>query len=269
MAIEEQLGEWSRPILLSHGARTKRVFVLLHGFTASPPQFAEFGRRLYERGANVLIPLLPRHGHADRMTDTLSELHNEELLQFAHATIVAARAHGENVVVVGFSLGGLLGLWLAQNARLERVVAIAPFLGVGFIPAVLSEWLTDVVLRMPNRFLFWDPFQREHLEPQHGYPRYPTHAIARFTRLSRRVVNEARTRPPKTHDIVLVMNASEISVSNRSIRRLAQILHGYPEVRVTTHCLRGLPLSHDIIEPLRAPKIVERIYPELIELADR
>ena len=53
-----------RTALMSHGRHTEDAFVLLHGLTASPAQFVEFGHMLHERGANVLIPRLPRHGHA-------------------------------------------------------------------------------------------------------------------------------------------------------------------------------------------------------------
>src|SRR5437867_9128476 len=51
--------------LLSHGARTARVVVLLHGLTNCPAQFDSRARTAFPRDANGLAPRLPHHGFAD------------------------------------------------------------------------------------------------------------------------------------------------------------------------------------------------------------
>lgn len=48
----------------SAGTAYKGVAVLLHGFTACPSQWNQIARMLSERGYEVLVPLLPGHGHA-------------------------------------------------------------------------------------------------------------------------------------------------------------------------------------------------------------
>jgi pimeloyl-ACP methyl ester carboxylesterase len=268
VARSDEVGETGRTILLRHGGRTARVCLLLHGLTASPPQFAEFGRLLYERGANVLIPALPRHGHADRLSNVLEGLNRDELVEFSRRALDEARQHGERVTVIGFSLGGLLALWIGQHESVERVVAIAPFLGIRWLPDALGPLAAALTLRLPNKWLWWNPFERERQMPAHGYPRYPTHAVAQSYHLARELIGDARTTPPATNDIVLVVNDSEMAVRNRSTRRLAVSWEAHQTARIAIHRLRGLPPSHDVIEPLRAPKIVARIYPELIDLAD-
>ncbi len=70
-------------ILSTHDAPVRRVFLLLHGLTASPLQFAAFGNLLFDRGANVLIPRLPYHGYGDRLTSALEALTADELRAFA------------------------------------------------------------------------------------------------------------------------------------------------------------------------------------------
>jgi len=45
-----------RSVLLTHGTRTPRVFVLLHGFTDLPEQFAVVGQHLFAAGDNVYAP---------------------------------------------------------------------------------------------------------------------------------------------------------------------------------------------------------------------
>jgi len=269
MVDEALIGEWGHSILLSHGKPTKKVFILLHGLTASPPQFAEFGRRLHERGSNVVIPRLPRHGYADRMTEILRELARDELVDFAQSAVKSAGELGERVIVTGFSVGGLLAAWVAQHVEVDRVVAIAPFLGLSWLPERFSPFAAALALRLPNRFFWWHPFLRDRMLPNHGYPRYPTHAIAVAYRLAHELFDDAQTSRPATSSIALVINDSEVSVSNRSIERLAKMWSRYEGMDVTTHHLHGLPPSHDIIEPLALPAVVERIYPELVDLVDR
>lgn len=252
-------------ILLTHGAPTERVFVLLHGLTASPRQFEPFGRLLFEAG-NVFIPRLPRHGHADRLTDELRYLTAAELRAFAAETVAEARTLGRDVVVVGFSVGGLLSAWIAQHHDVARSVSVAPFLGVAWLPSRLMRPAAIFALRAPNRFYWWDPRLRERLGPDHGYPRFATHAVAQAATLAADLFAEAASRSPRTRDARIVVNASETTVNNRAARRLAGIWardrDGSPEV----HRLRGLPLSHDIIEPLRAPDLTSIVYPELFAL---
>jgi carboxylesterase len=269
MVDEEGVGESGRSIRLTHGTRAPKVFVLLHGLTAMPPQFAELGRLLHERGANVLIPRLPRHGQEDRLSNILEGLTKEELTEFATRTLVEARQWGERVIVVGFSLGGLIALWMAQHEPVERVVAIAPFLGVMWLPQRWSSFAAALTLRLPNRFLWWNPVLRERQMPAHGYPRYSTHAVAQMYVMASELFAEARRAAPATRDILIVVNDREMAVNNRSAARLACVWQERGGTHVETHRLRGLPPSHDIIEPLRSPDIVRRIYPTLVDLADR
>jgi len=63
-----EVGETGRTILLRHDGRTPRVCLLLHGLTASPPQFAEFGRLLYERGMAQI-----QRGNCKRAREQLEE----------------------------------------------------------------------------------------------------------------------------------------------------------------------------------------------------
>jgi len=255
-------------ILLSHGRRAPKAIVLLHGLTASPEQFSAFGRLLFERGANVLIPRLPYHGHEDRLTTALEALTADELEQFAQETVARAHELGERVVVAGFSVGGLLAAWIAQHHAIDRAVGIAPFLGINGLPHAAARQAMRLALRLPNRFVWWDPFLRERQMPAHGYPRYPTHAIAQVYRFALDVFEAARSHAPKAREIALVLNASETTVNNRSARRLAGIWNARSPGLVELHRLAGLPPSHDIIEPLRSPELVARVYPQLLELVD-
>ena len=265
----DRVGEAGRTLALVHGARTARSAVLFHGLSASPMQFVQIARGLHERGYNVIVPRLPRHGYADRMSTAQATMRAEDLKAAALSSLEVARGLGERVTVAGFSLGGLLAAWTAQTQDVERAVPIAPFLGIAFVPSRLSAQLTRAALHLPNFFNWWDPVVRERQLPVHGYPRYATHALAQAMLLSHELFEAAAAGPPKAQTIMLVTNAREAAVNNRAARKLAALWRAKRPEALETYEFADLPISHDIIEPLHHPEIVEKVYPILIELLDR
>jgi alpha-beta hydrolase superfamily lysophospholipase len=236
--------------------------------TASPRQFETFGRILHERGSNVYIPRLPRHGHTDRLTTALADLTGDELLRFALAAAEATAPLGDDVTVVGFSVGGLLSAAIGQYVPLARSVSIAPFLGVAWLPPRLTARAARLVLRAPNAFWWWDPLLRERQQPAHGYPRYATHAVAQAAALGGRLLRDAARSQPAARGVCIVLNERETTVSNRAARTLAALWAARAPERTVVRRLKGLPPSHDIIEPMRSPRIVRAVYPALIDLVD-
>jgi len=129
------VGDKGRTVALLHEGRRPRAVVLLHGLTASPTQFGRFADDLFAHGHNVLVPRLPRHGHADRFSEAAARITAEELVTAAREVLAVGRELGDLVTVAGFSLGGLLAAWIAQHEVADRVVAIAPFFGVALLPS--------------------------------------------------------------------------------------------------------------------------------------
>src|SRR5690348_683665 len=103
-----------RTLLLSHGARTARVFVLLHGFTDLPEQFVVVGQHLFAGGDNVYIPRLPRHAERHSPMRSLGRISAEELARFGDSSVTIARGLGDSIVVVGLSAGGVIAGSVAQ-----------------------------------------------------------------------------------------------------------------------------------------------------------
>ncbi|HZY98033.1 MAG TPA: alpha/beta fold hydrolase [Candidatus Baltobacteraceae bacterium] len=262
------VGEKGRTITHLYGERRPRAIVLLHGMSASPPQFARYARDLYERGHNVIVPRLPHHGHADRLSTALERLRPADLYEATAEAVAAAAELGDRVTIAGFSLGGLLAAWAAQNFEVDRVVAIAPFFGVSWIPGFMMGGVSEIMLRTPNRFHWWNPVLRERQMPEHGYPRFSTHAVAHAFRIASGVLQEARKRAPRAKKVVLVTNAHEAAVNNRTIRRLYRHWHAAHPDLIELLVLRGLPPSHDVVEPLRRSNLAERAYPFLLHAID-
>ncbi len=265
-----RVGELGRTLVFDRGRRTERATLLLHGLSASPRQFLTVARELHERGHNVFVPRLPRHGHANRLSEALATMNAAQLEACANDALAIAQGLGESVTVAGFSLGGLLTAYLGQYAPVHRAVAVSPFLGVSWIPNVLRMPVARWVLSRPNRFFWWDPFLRERQMPEHGYPRFASHAVAHGLTLADAVLESALTTPPQAAELVLVVNPRDSAVNKRAIVRLAQRWHRTKPHAVTIHRLKGLPaFVHDIIEPKRYPAVAQRVTRELVELIDR
>jgi carboxylesterase len=263
------LGEEMRSAVLDHGERTTVVTVLLHGLTASPRTWREFARARFARGENVLVPRLPRHGHADRETGALAGLTREELCAQGARIVDAAAALGERIVLVGHSLGGALALHLGhEDARVHRVVAVAPFLGIRRLPMAWHAWLRALLERTPSRFLYWHPIDRGRGAPQHGYHRYTTRSLAAGLALADALREDARSGPPRARFIEIVRNAGETSVNNRTIDELVRTWRAAGGDRVRVHALAGLGPSHDIVEPERRGSPALRFLPALHRILD-
>jgi hypothetical protein len=128
--------------------------------------------------------------------------------------------------------------------------------------------IAEALLRFPNRFAWWNPILRERQMPEHGYPRFTTHAIAHATRMARGLLLDSQSRGPAAAQVVLITNARESAVHNRSIRRLYQRWHERRPESVELVALIGLPPSHDIVEPLRPGDLAARVFPDLLAAID-
>lgn len=258
--------------LLTHGQRTPRAIVFLHGLTACPAQFAPLADQFYALGYNVLIPRLPYHGLADAMTPDLAQLTAENLLQAANEAVDAARGLGDEVIVAGFSMGGTTAAWLAQHrGEIDHVALLSPFLSANAIPRPLLQPVTRIGLLLPNRFLWWNPDLKEAIPIQpYAYPRFGTRSVAQIVRLGASVRREARAAAPQVRSILVITNASPIEVVDNTVtRELAAAWQQYSQVTVKAVALPAdLALEHDYIRPLPGGQPVdveEVVHPFLVE----
>jgi carboxylesterase len=263
------LGEEMHSVVLDHGERAARVVVLLHGLSASPRTWREFARVRYAAGENVLVPRLPRHGHADRMSEALAGLSSDELIDHAERIIGAAAELGDEIVLVGHSLGGALALHLAhREARVTRAIAVAPFLGINRLPRDWHAIARSLLERAPNRFLYWNPIEKGRGVPEHGYHRYTTRALAAGLALADALRDDARSGPPRAAHVEIVRNASETAVNNKAIDDLVRLWRAAGGANVRVHRLVGLGPSHDVVEPERRRAPAARFLPRLHALLD-
>lgn len=137
------------------------ALLYLHGFTASPGEAGELPERMADAlAANLYVHRWPGHGQA--APDAMQGLTLAALQASALDALSQAKNMGDRVVIVGSSLGGTLGLWLAAHkpADVAAVVAWSPGVQAAN-PDLLDqvcaaqEPLTDPRPRPPASLAYW------------------------------------------------------------------------------------------------------------------
>ena len=98
--------------------------LLLHGFSGSPAEMHGLGRYLAEQGVRVEGVRLAGHG---TQPEHLTYLTWRDWLHTAQEGLARLRQHGRRVSVIGFSMGGLLGLQLcaSQPESVAKLVTVS------------------------------------------------------------------------------------------------------------------------------------------------
>jgi esterase/lipase len=262
----ENVNPLSRTALMTHGERTPRAAVLLHGYTSSPAQWTQFGERLYQRGYNVFIPRFPGHGLRDVMTNALGQLTREILLAHLTEAVDIGRGLGEAVSVVGLSMSGILTSWVAQNrADVAQAMLVAAAFSIKAVPRRLLDVTTRAVLLAPNTFRWWDETIKDKPNPPyHAYPRLATHGLAHVLRIGLEVQAAARRSPPKAGRVIVVTNPSDESVDNSGAHDLTASWRASGGKNVTAYEFEARhALPHDLIDPENLLQNTALVYPVL------
>jgi hypothetical protein len=266
----ETLSQAGRPRAFLHDQPTENVFVLLHGLTNAPEQFDKLGQILFERGHNVVLPLTPGHGEADLMTDKLGAFTAEAMLDSADEAVTLARGLGRRVTVAGLSINGTTAAWIAQNrADADRVVLLAPFIAPFGLPQWAISPLSNLLVRLPNAFFWWDRTKKDRLARPPVYPRFSTRSIGETMLLGLDVLSASRRAAPACGSILLVTSASDFSANNILTARLAaNWQERRPEAVATYEFPKKDDVPHDFIDPNEPNQRVGLVYPRLIEMLE-
>jgi carboxylesterase len=257
-------------ILMTHGTKVDNLVVFLHGFTSCPIQFAELGEAYFDQGFNVFIPRQPKHGLQDVKGTELKGLSADELAAFATESIDIAQGLGEEITVVGLSSGGAIATWAAQERDdIDLAVALAPFLGVNYIPKPLTRPITNLVLSIPDIFLWWDGSKKmdNPLIAPYSYRGYYLHALFENLRLGFITEEQSKQEKPAAGAILVITNANDPAVNNDVVASFEQLWLTHGEEFLTTYQFeKELSLPHDFITATHPDGNPDLVYPKLLEI---
>lgn len=253
-------------LALLAGARTPRAFVLLHGITNCPLQFAVLAESLQAGGDNVLVPRIDHHGLDDRMTADLANLRAEELAALVTECAGIARGLGDTVVVCGLSTSGVAAAWAgARVPGVDRAVVIAPAFAPPWRPAWAATLAARAALRTRNIFIWWDDHLEQDLPgPRQCYPRFATRAMGEAYRLGEDVMRSLSRRAPAARDWVVVTTTGDKAVDNARAAALAARCAA-AGVRVREYSFASADsVVHDMIDPAQVGARTGLVYPALL-----
>ncbi|MBI5871450.1 MAG: alpha/beta fold hydrolase [Actinobacteria bacterium] len=249
----------------THGDRTKKVVVLVHGLTNSPRQFEELGQMLFNDGYNVLIPRMPFHG---LKTHTVAELGNtttEDLRLFSDEIVDMAAGLGDEITVVGLSGGGTVAAWIAQNrGDVDKAVLIAPLYGVAPAPPLANEMLGNLFTRIPD--ITWASSSEKPRESV--YLGWSTKGVAEYMVFSRAAQPVAEGEPAQVKNIVLVTNGNDHTVNNGMSEAVVEKWETAGAAVTRYQFDESLGLPHDVVDIAGIGDKSQWIYPILIGLIE-
>lgn len=259
-----------RTQFLTHGAPAPKAFGLVHGFTNCPAQYEALARELFARGYNVVIPRISHHGLSDTLARDVADLSAEEMVGVAAAVCDALSGLGEETILVGFSMGGAVAAWAAQNrADVDHVVLVAPALAVAAVPWRLQRPVARLLGVLPNRFVWWDPDLREaRVGPAHSYPRFATRAVGQLLRLGALVEATARRQIYVCGRVTVITNPQDGTVNNEGIARVVRNWRRQGAAVTTYEFPADLGLIHDFVDPSRPDQQTDLAYPSLLAWID-
>lgn len=255
----------ARTKLLDHGTRMPLAVVLFHGITNNPAQYEALAPMVHERGANVFVPRMPEHGDRDRMTDRIAKLTAEALLASANEAVDIAFGLGEQVAVLGISMGGSLAAYFAQYRSVRVAVPVAPDFALLQLPYGVSRAFAAILRILPNCFFWWDPRKRAAQRPSTAYPRCSSHALMQTLRVGDDVHAAAKSHKPLAARIVTIVNRCDPAVNNEVSAELCGQWSGWSGIESRYVELRNLPENHDIIDPQNPLARTQLVYPKLLE----
>jgi len=249
--------------LMTHGEKTDKVYVLIHGLTNSPRQFIELGELLYEAGNNVLIVRIPHHGVEDADVGELGKLELEELTEYGDSVVDIAVGLGDEVHVVGLSVGGTVAAWIAQNrADVERVMLMSPMLGLGGMPQFVDYFLRNLFIRIPDISL-GGPGE---VVREHAYRGQSTRGVAVSMLLGQTVFSQARMSAPEVNGIIIVTNANDHTVDNIYAEKLTEVWENWGDEIVRYEFPKSLGFPHNLIDITEPGTDIDLVNQKILEL---
>jgi carboxylesterase len=128
--------------------------LVLHGLGGGPYELSPLIQALEAEGVRVSAPVLPGHeGHGPVMPASCWR----DWAEAAESAFDEMAALGKPVVVIGFSTGATLALYLTSRRPLASLVLLAPFLTIRYTswvsvrPATVLGLLVKVISNLPRR----------------------------------------------------------------------------------------------------------------------
>jgi esterase/lipase len=249
-------------ILLTHGKKTHDVLTIFHGYTNSPPQFLRLALSFYEKGFTVYIPRLPEHGYKEKYYKRTDEMTATKLVDATNKFLDISQQLGDQVHVMGLSLGGVLATYAAQYRNITSAFIIAPSLR---IYGINNGWL-QLLRFFPGIFIPWT-LSAYNKTIATSYSHFSVKGMGESLYLANGILADAKRHTPKAREVTFLLNAQDKAISNDAVHQLQKEWEHHEFSNTTIFTIpKGIVNTHDIISPLEKGENINYVYPVILDL---
>ena len=230
-----------------HPENATAAVLALHGYTGRSGDLKYLAERLASAGLAVSVPRLPGAGTD---MDDLSTTTRKDWIRRSYDAWLDLRSRYESVSIVGYSMGGLLALKLAERVGPEKLVLLAPALLTSHKLMRLTPLLAPFARILPELKTGWKPDVNLDEETRELGRRYWTRrdlrSAAELSRLQAGVRRKlGRVRTPT----MAVISPGDRSVPPEVIKLLDKRLpEGLSRTLVVGNCGHDVPQGQDRVE---------------------
>lgn len=137
--------------------------LLIHGFTGSPDEVEPLHRELEDKGFDVIAPILK--GHCGERKE-LKLATWKDWVASAEESLQQLIQRNQRVIVVGFSMGGMIAAHLASRYPIDRLILLSPAM---FTPNY-QQILEDIRESMRNKEGFFTERMLDYIQKAFNTP---------------------------------------------------------------------------------------------------
>ena len=241
----------------AHPAPTDFVFVVLHGFSASPkelsPLVENLGRTMH---ANVFWTRLAAHGADAELFRTVK---TEDWLRDGEEALAVGHRLGKRVIVVGSSTGATLATWLDHRhpGDLAGLVFLSPNFGFKDPASALLTlpWGLQMARLVVGDYRQWKP--NNELHGRYWTTRYPIECLPQLAVLVNEVVGLDLSQS-KTPLLGLYTSHDEVLSVKKILNTLSRF-GGTHHVITEVPGAREHVLAGDAVSPATTPWVQHQV----------
>lgn len=228
--------------LKTHGSKTAKTVVMLHGITACPKQFAVLGQKFYEAGYNVYIPRAPHHGTDDPRKH--AAVRATELVDYVNSSLNIARGLGGELGVAGLSGGGMLATWAAEyHPDIQHALILSPFYKPA--PSQAPKWQLPLLKKLHGFHILPDQYSDADTPDKPGFS---YRALANYLIVTENLRSEPDNLALKS--IGLVTSGSDRDIDHSLAEQIPRKIAGANNLPLHFVTLpEQWDAGHDIVDP--------------------
>lgn len=184
--------------------------LILHGFAGTCADMAVLTERVVQTGCSVSVPLLAGHGAGRK---ALAQVRYADWLRSAEEALRELECRCEKVIVIGFSMGGLIGLQLCRNHKVSALVLINTPLYIWNRACIVRNLCQDFRL-----------YTRKYFVPRTDIPLHAYWEFISFLRGVRPTPDEIET------PAMIVQTLDDDTVNPRSLVALCTGIRGLKQI---------------------------------------